>query len=968
MRWLMENGNTLEGASSGTKAGDTHIVFHDNWFRPHLGLIDSLRASPTPLFEDNNIEDEVIQAVAFLYYNDKLNRNYRKGQRKFKTFDCACPTCNFSLRFVEHLPACSSKHFVFDYQGSVVEHNGHGDWGEFHLISKNSEFFVKCKSDPAVGRALSHLLRRLLLESPVIGMVPSSELKQWMEMKQEQLINVLMEAHRNSRRLRAWAFLDISKSTLTRLKKENWLPKFLERRQRLDAAGVSSCNAGIPTCALEVERHVVPDVAVSSSAVGAMVVATDDDADGRNATPDTPASSSTIVAAASPPPPPPPPANAPSEVVDLCTPTKAKEATLTIQEWLVVDSGEDKELLQKMKQNTVAESPTDDARVWKNFRNCGNGHDALRNDGFLTLFQAFKFAGWYKSSVITSFVALLNQRAASIPGGTKWLGFDDPLAIKLMNSTEELRMCEKMVRKKMRAFNVGDIFALVSIIVVHNETGSIYHSNERRGEHWRFVEIRPQEKTITLYDSMGKVGAYQQLLSRIKQLLKHLWNNTQTQRERGDWIDHEWMVHETPPPPITYPSQEHNGTECGVFTCLGMLSTQLHTAERGKSTFQFGLRDMVRARDRIALCFAHEFILAQTEVRTRTLTNATQEVENDDDDDDDDSDIEEVDSDVSGSSPGERETHRFLSFVNSQPTTVEEPATTRTFPETFLSDYFGFSRQLASKLKVGEIPMYFYTQALKLVDEATTSQEHGTGKVTIAYPDTLPLSIVSRYGEKNQMVDLAQTLLRLLKRRDEGSLHEDLVWNCQDLVDETFNCKSAQCHRCHEVFRDKRSLVCKKQVEYLPAVDNKPQLGLFATTELKKGTYLLPYEGAAKKKKDINLTTARYAMDKGAGWVIDASDCPNALARYANHSCCPNCEYVKVQCPPSSRTGTGKRKRTGGKAETPLAVGDNYDVHIMTTQDIAAGEEITVKYGTENFHLEQQQCRCILCRGRKITD
>lgn len=111
-------------------------------------------------------------------------------------------------------------------------------------------------------------------------------------------------------------------------------------------------------------------------------------------------------------------------------------------------------------------------------------------------------------------------------------------------------------------------------------------------------------------------------------------------------------------------------------------------------------------------------------------------------------------------------------------------------------------------------------------------------------------------------------------------------------------------------------------------------LGLFATTDIKKGTFVIEYTGEKITNAEADRRGGRYLFNIDSKWTIDGKEHHNT-ARYINHSCRPNCE---------SRINGGK-------------------VKIYAIKNIKADEEIAYDYGKEYFDefLKPHGCRCDKC-------
>ncbi|MFZ1626475.1 MAG: SET domain-containing protein-lysine N-methyltransferase [Candidatus Moraniibacteriota bacterium] len=118
-------------------------------------------------------------------------------------------------------------------------------------------------------------------------------------------------------------------------------------------------------------------------------------------------------------------------------------------------------------------------------------------------------------------------------------------------------------------------------------------------------------------------------------------------------------------------------------------------------------------------------------------------------------------------------------------------------------------------------------------------------------------------------------------------------------------------------------------------------LGLFAAVPLKKRETIIEYIGRRIASKDGDeLENNSYVFTVNSRVDIDGSPRYNT-ARYANHSCRPNCESVI------------RKSR----------------VFIVAIKDIEPGEELTYDYGKEyfNYFIKPAGCKCVKCRAKKIA-
>jgi uncharacterized protein len=115
-------------------------------------------------------------------------------------------------------------------------------------------------------------------------------------------------------------------------------------------------------------------------------------------------------------------------------------------------------------------------------------------------------------------------------------------------------------------------------------------------------------------------------------------------------------------------------------------------------------------------------------------------------------------------------------------------------------------------------------------------------------------------------------------------------------------------------------------------------LGLFATTPIEAGAFIVEYSGPRIPTREAHAREktagARYMFEINSRWTVDGAVRSN-IGRYANHSCRPN-------------------------AESALRRGK---VILRAIKAIEPGEEITYDYGEEYFELfiRPNGCRCAKC-------
>ena len=113
--------------------------------------------------------------------------------------------------------------------------------------------------------------------------------------------------------------------------------------------------------------------------------------------------------------------------------------------------------------------------------------------------------------------------------------------------------------------------------------------------------------------------------------------------------------------------------------------------------------------------------------------------------------------------------------------------------------------------------------------------------------------------------------------------------------------------------------------------------GVFAERDYSKGEYIVEYKGKKMLNSDVNSDenkgNHRYIIELNNKWCLDGN-IKNNPAKFINHSCVPNSEYMT----------TGRR------------------VLIHAIKKIKKGEEITVNYGKEYFdEFLKGICGCPKC-------
>lgn len=110
--------------------------------------------------------------------------------------------------------------------------------------------------------------------------------------------------------------------------------------------------------------------------------------------------------------------------------------------------------------------------------------------------------------------------------------------------------------------------------------------------------------------------------------------------------------------------------------------------------------------------------------------------------------------------------------------------------------------------------------------------------------------------------------------------------------------------------------------------------GLFAGSPIPEGACVVEYVGPTLEEWEWEGLATRFLFAVSETRAIDGSSRRN-IARYANHSCAPNC---------GTELWRGR-------------------VFLRALRDIAPGEELTYDYGVEYFEefIAPGGCRCLAC-------
>ncbi len=116
-------------------------------------------------------------------------------------------------------------------------------------------------------------------------------------------------------------------------------------------------------------------------------------------------------------------------------------------------------------------------------------------------------------------------------------------------------------------------------------------------------------------------------------------------------------------------------------------------------------------------------------------------------------------------------------------------------------------------------------------------------------------------------------------------------------------------------------------------------LGLFATSDHKKGDFIIEYTGEKITTATANERGGQYLFELNKDYVIDGRGRENK-ARYINHSCRPNC-YPEID-------------------------EDERHIYIYAKRSIKAGEELNYNYGKAFWreYIEPKGCRCSHCQQK----
>ncbi len=120
----------------------------------------------------------------------------------------------------------------------------------------------------------------------------------------------------------------------------------------------------------------------------------------------------------------------------------------------------------------------------------------------------------------------------------------------------------------------------------------------------------------------------------------------------------------------------------------------------------------------------------------------------------------------------------------------------------------------------------------------------------------------------------------------------------------------------------------------------KAGLGLFTRVPIKKGQFILRYNGRKIRTDTADDLDTRYLFEINTRWTIDGSNRKNR-ARYINHSCRPNAEVYFVK----------------------------HVIKIRAIKNIKPGDEITYHYGRNYFDafIKAVGCKCVSCASKTAS-
>jgi uncharacterized protein len=119
---------------------------------------------------------------------------------------------------------------------------------------------------------------------------------------------------------------------------------------------------------------------------------------------------------------------------------------------------------------------------------------------------------------------------------------------------------------------------------------------------------------------------------------------------------------------------------------------------------------------------------------------------------------------------------------------------------------------------------------------------------------------------------------------------------------------------------------------------SKTGLGLFARVPIRKGQFIIRYNGRKIRTETTEGLDTRYLFEINNRWTIDGATRSNR-ARYINHSCRPNAEVYIVK----------------------------HVIKIRAIKSIKPDDEITYHYGRNyvDAFIKPVGCKCVACARKK---
>lgn len=130
-----------------------------------------------------------------------------------------------------------------------------------------------------------------------------------------------------------------------------------------------------------------------------------------------------------------------------------------------------------------------------------------------------------------------------------------------------------------------------------------------------------------------------------------------------------------------------------------------------------------------------------------------------------------------------------------------------------------------------------------------------------------------------------------------------------------------------------------KNANNLKVKKAKAGRGLFAICKLPKNEFIIEYKGRPLSENEKYSSTSKYLFEVNDKITLDGY-IKNNNAKFINHSCKPNSEFVLKKD----------------------------QVFVKTLKKIDSGQEITLNYGPEYFeeYIKPIGCKCETCLSKKL--